>query len=266
MGKVEEGTAKDILRKAAFWTAALLTVPAALQFLSGPPVGSRWALFEGLFLLTGWIGLLLPFSAYAGGLAGSRKTGVHRLFLCGALISFSSLALLGYASPTLEFHAAISSGVDVAERFPTGPRTIPSLLSIRAEIEQNPPERFSFRVGELERSPPNWITYRVHSLISISLYAILATLLGFFSGTLTKGLSPPARRNARWAIGLFSGVVFFTAEAMGGDWVRADPSHSGILGAWGPILIPFVELGVIYLLLLRSGERATLSEGHPSNG
>ena len=57
----------------------------------------------------------------------------------------------------------------------------------------------------------------------MALFAILAGLLGQLVGFLTGSLSPPARRNARWALGLLTAILFFLAQAVGGEWVRVRP-------------------------------------------
>jgi hypothetical protein len=118
-------------------------------------------------------------------------------------------------------------------------------MAVRAQVEANPPSEFSYSVDRPFESSPGWLTYRIHSLAVFSLFAILAALLGRQAGFLTSGLSPPARRNARWAIGLFTAVAFFLAEAVGGEWVRLDPVHSGILGAWLPLALPLAELAIL---------------------
>jgi len=141
-------------------------------------------------------------------------------------------------------------GVDVSQRYPTGPTTLGGLRELRTRVLENPPEEFSLSAERLLDAPPNWISFQIHTLFALSLFAILAALLGALTAGLTTGLSPPARKNARWASGLASGVLFFIGESLGGEWVRADALHSGVLGAWGAMVIPVLELAFLYLLLL----------------
>ena len=117
---------------------------------------------------------------------------------------------------------------------------------------------YSFRIGRPLTHPPNWLTYLLHSVVVITCFTILAALLGHRGGTLTTGLSPPNRRNARWALGLASSIAFFLAEAAGGDWVRANPSNSGVVGAWVPLVVPLAVLGLLEVLLrIRNPKRDT---------
>ena len=132
--------------------------------------------------------------------------------------------------------------------YPFGPPTPGGLLAHRSAIEADPPETYNFRVDSPLSRPPNWLTYLFHSVIALAFYSVFAVLLGHRSGKLTTGLSPPDRRNARWALGLVGAIAFFVAEAAGGEWVRADPSNSGVLGAWFPMVVPVVELGVLVVL------------------
>ena len=68
-----------------------------------------------------------------------------------------------------------------------------------AAVEADPPERYTFRIDRPLEQPPNWLTYLLHSVLAIAFYSVFAALLGHLSGKLTTGLSPPNRRNARWA-------------------------------------------------------------------
>ena len=49
---------------------------------------------------------------------------------------------------------------------------------------------------------------------------------------------------------------FFLAQAVGGEWVLADPGNSALAGAWMPLLVPLGELGLL-LTLTRSREGGT---------
>ena len=249
------------------WTIILLIVPACAQILGGSPLGEKWTLWEGVYLFTSWVGLFLPFAAFAGGIVGSARLSPLRLAASGLAVSFVSFLLLGFASPYSEYKTVEQAGLDTAMRFPTGPATIGGLRELRVEVLEYPAEEFRYSAEHPLDSPPNWIDFRIHTSFVFSLFAILAVFLGAITAGLTSGLSPPARRNVRWAIGLASGVLFFVVEALGGEWARADPLNSGLFAAWGPLLLPALEFGALYLLLLkRSRTDPTLFKGSPSNG
>jgi len=252
-------------RSTLFWTAALLAVPTSAQLFGSSPFGGDWTGWEGLSLLTAWAGLFLPFAAFSGGLVTSGELSVSRLAFSASAISLLSFLLLGYLLPTLQYRVEADLGLDVEERYPTGANTIRGLGEWRGLVQQTPQEEFSLSVERPLQTPPNWITYLIHSSIVQSLYAVLAALLGALVGVFTTGLSPPTRRHANWAAGLFSGILFFVVQTLGGDWVRADPLNSGVLGAWGPMLLPLLELGVLYLLLARARRGSTLSRCFSSN-
>ena len=249
------------------WTIILLIVPACAQSLGGSPLGEKWILWEGVYLFTSWVGFFLPFAAFAGGIVGSARLSPVRLAASGLAVSFVSFLLLGFVSPYSEYKSVEQAGLDTAMRFPTGPATIGGLRKLRVEVLEYPAEEFRYSAEHPLDSPPNWIDFRIHMSFVFSLFAILAVFLGAITAGLTSGLSPPARRNVRWAIGLASGVLFFVVEALGGEWARADPLNSGLFAAWGPLLLPALEFGALYLLLLkRSRTDPTLFKGSPSNG
>ncbi len=236
---------------------ALVVVPACAQVLGGPSIGETWNGWEILFFATSWVGLFLPFAAFAGGLRCSGGLRGWRLGLAASVLSMSSFLLLGNATPYFLFRAEAEVGVDVSQRYPEGPVTINGLKRLRSRALESPPDQYSFSVGRLLEVPPNWLNYRIHTVLVLSLFAILAAFLGAVTAGLTTGLSPPASRNARWAIGLASSVLFFGAEAFGGAWVRADLQNSGILGAWGALALPILELAILNFLLIRSRRGST---------
>ena len=252
--------------RTATWTLLLLAVPLAAAVSGGGPEEGARTGWEICYFIAAWSGLALPFAAFAGGCAvplAGRSVG---LALSGLTISLLSLSVLGFLAPHLEYKEKEENGQDVDLRFPTGPATIAGLWELRVQVVENPPEDFSLSIENPLQHPPNWIAYLIHTPIVLSLFAVLNAFLGALAASLTTGLSPPARRNVRWAIGLLFGTLFFVAEVLGGDWVRADPARSGALGAWAPLSIPVLALVVLYFLFVRFGEGATLSEGAPSNG
>jgi len=109
----------------------------------------------------------------------------------------------------------------------------------------DPPGKFSLHIDRPLEQPPNWLTYRIHSPVVIAGFALLAALMGRGLAGLTTGLSPPRRRIARLGLGLAAALAFFLAHAAGGQWVRADPTNPGVLGAWLPLLVPAAGLAVL---------------------
>ena len=213
------------------------------------------------FHLPGWLGMLLPAAAFAGGLAVSGVLSAPGVALRGGVLAVATYALMAYASPTAEYHRRIYRVGDVAMEFPYGPFTPGALAMVREAVRVDPPPVYSFRSADPLETPPNWLTYLIHSALAVSGFALLAGLLGLKAGEVTSGLSPPVRSNARWGIGLLTAVAFFLAEAFGGDWVRADPGNSGMVGAWLGLAVPLAELAVLVVLARR---RDTLSRGSPS--
>ncbi len=92
-------------------------------------------------------------------------------------VSILAFLLVGYASPYFEYKAHAEKGVDVALLYPLGPETMGNLSDLRAAIEADPPEEFSFSLGRPLESPPNWLLYRIHTSIALSLLAVLSAFL-----------------------------------------------------------------------------------------
>jgi hypothetical protein len=237
----------------AIWAGGLLLVNLIHQLTSGLLDLGLWSPLEVLFLLPGWAGLLLPYAAFAGGLAAHGTLSVPSVVKRGIVIAVVSYLLLAYGSPLAEYRIYASRDTDLAALFPYGPTTPSALLAIRSAVEAGPPDRYNFRIDRPLEQPPNWLTYLLHSVAAIAFYSVVAALLGQLSGKLTTGLSPPNRRNARWALGLVGAIAFFVAEAAGGEWVRADALNSGVLGAWLPMIVPAVELGLFAALARARG-------------
>jgi hypothetical protein len=237
----------------AIWVVGLLLVNVIHQVSSGLLDLGLWGPLEVLFLLPGWAGLLLPYAAFAGGLAAHGTLPVPSVLKRGIVVAMVSYLLLAYGSPLAEYRIYASRETDLAALYPYGPTTPSALLAQRSAAEADPPERYSFRIDRPLEQPPNWLTYLFHSVMAIAFYAVFAALLGQLSGKLTTGLSPPNRRNARWAMGLAGAVGFFLAEAAAGEWVRADPMNSGVLGAWLPMIVPAVEAGLLVALARAQG-------------
>jgi hypothetical protein len=237
----------------AAWVAGLVLVPVCYQLLIGPPLESSWTAWQTAYLLLTWAGLFLPYAGFAGGLRAFGDLPARSVPLRGCVLAVLAFGLLAYGSPLAKYQADEARGADMAARYPFGPNTPGGLQARRSAADSIPPGDIPFSVERPLEAPPNWLTYLIHSLFAVSCLAILFALLGWQAGSLTSGLSPPARRNARWALGLASGILFFAAQAAGGEWVRMDSSNSGMLGAWLPLLVPVFELAFLMYLARRRG-------------
>jgi hypothetical protein len=240
-----------------FWTGALSIVPAYAQYLAGPFMEEYWTYPEALYFACSWVGQFLPFAAFAGGLVLGHPPRYRQLLLAAVVVSIGSFSLIGYATPHLRFRAEAAAGLEVDQRYPAGPETINGLLKLRARILESPPEEFRVRTERPLELPPNWVSFLIHARIVNALFAIFAALLGALTANITTGLSPPARRNARWVLGLASGLLFFGAQALPAEWVRMAPSNPAVLGAWAALLIPIAELGLLHFLRVRLRRRTT---------
>lgn len=257
---------KFFLIRTFIWAGVLLSVPTFVQVLGGAPFGGSWTVWKAGFIFAAWLGVLLPFAAFAGGLGAGRRPDLSALFLSAAGVAAISFILLGFIAPRLEYEVEREMGLDLASRYPTGPTTIGGLARLRGHVIFEPPASVSFSPERPFQIPANWYTYLIHSSIVLALFAILNAFIGALAAFLTSGLSPPGRRNARWAIGLASGAAFFMMESIGGDWVRASPTNSGVFGAWAPVLLPIFELVLLLLLLFRAKGRTTLFGAESPNG
>lgn len=215
--------------------------------ISAWPPGDTWNRWTGIQDLSGWIGTFLPFAAFAGGVAAYPMSRKH-LFLWSLLVAVLSFGLLAYAEPLARFQARLQGGLDAPQQFPLGPETPGTLLALKERVEASPPETYRFSVDSPLQNPPNWLAFLFHSLFVLPVFALLAALLGWQSAALTTGLSPPARGNARWALGLLSGLIFFVAFRIGSAWVRGGLDHAGIIGAWAPLLVSILELLLLTLV------------------
>jgi hypothetical protein len=243
------GKARGSGRGFATATGAALAVlvgwNVAYQVSAGLLGGGIWRAGALVYQFPGWIGLFLPFAALAGGMATHTLLSPKRVLARAAAVVAISYLLLAWASPTAIYHRNAAAGVDVASQYPFGPDTPGALRAQRAAVQANPPDEFILRIDRPLEQPPNWLTYRIHSPVAIAGFALLAALMGHGLGGLTTGLSPARRRNARLGLGVATGLAFFVALAAGGQWVRADATNSGVLGAWLPLLVPLAGLAVL---------------------
>lgn len=189
--------------------------------------------------------LAFPFVAFSGGIAVAafdRVRGVRAV-----LATTVGLAVVGYGigvllAPVAERRADAAAGYDIQARYPYGANTPGAILARRAEIIASSSTAFGFSVEDPMGRPPNWLLYGVHQPIALGLFGIVNALLGLLAGWWTTGLSPPKRRNARWSLGLGSALVFYLLSTGGAAWVRSDPTHSALFGAWLPLVPPLLIL------------------------
>jgi hypothetical protein len=237
------------------WVGGLVVIILIFHAISGSLLWREARAWLWISVLSGNIGTLIPFAAFAGGVVACRSLSAGGIAARAVVLSAISFALMGYVSPQAEYRDALVSGRDVTAFYPFGPATPGTMAAQREAVRANPPEAYSFNTEHPLRIPPNWLTYLIHTVWSFPLFAILAAFLGQLVGRLTTGLSPPARRNARWALGLASALAFFLPLNAAGDWVRLDPSNSGIAAAWLPLLVPLAEMALLVVLVRRREAR-----------
>jgi hypothetical protein len=237
------------LTAAAVWTVGL--VGAIIAFLTvavsqpQPWSGQMW-----FAQVTGLIGFILPFAAFAGGVAirngkvGGRGTATAAL--AGLVVGLVGYASAEVVSPLADY-AALADDPDVAEIRPFGPRTPAGTLRQLSFLEANPPQ--AYRVGDPVRTPPNRVLLLFHVPIAFVAFAVLNCVLGHFVSRLTDALRAPSRRNACLATGLAGGLAFFGAAFLaahpGRDWVAV----SGVAAAWLPLAVPLVEALVLATII-----------------
>jgi len=247
------------------WTGVLLVVPTSARLLGSSPNAGGSTLWEVLFLGSSWIGFFLPFAVFAGGSAVHRQLSKRRVMGFGLVAGTAAVILLGFLRPGMEYRMGAASGVDLEARYPAGPPTLLSLLELRDLAKTTQPESLSFSVQEPLSQPLNWITLSIHTPIVLGLFAIVAALLGFLTASATYALPPPVRVNARWAVGLLTGTLFFVSLELGSQWVRADPANSGVFGAWGPLIGPVLEAAILLLVVYRCHGDSTALPHSPSH-
>ncbi len=243
------------------WTGGLLALTVLYRVLTGAALDRTGAAWQIVHLLANGTGLLLPFAAFAGGVATHAVLRARGVALRAGLLVLASWALMAFLSPLAQYRSWVSAGMDGAARFPMGVETPFALAALRSSVVSHPPAEYSFSVERPFQAPPNWLTYLIHSPAAIACFALLAALLGWACARLTLHLPPPPRENALWALGVASSVAFMAAVTAAGEWVRLHPSNPAVLAAWGPLLVPLVELGLLAAVLRRWGRLGSLPTG-----
>jgi hypothetical protein len=262
---IESPTPGRFYRATLVWATGIVGLVFGHWLVLSLMPGGGWSGWGAISLLAAWFGLFLPFTVIAGGMAAPRSIPNRSLALRALLIAVVAFGLGAYVEPFADHQDAKVWGVDIALQYPLGPLTPEVFLAQRELIRASPPDTFDFRIDQPFQKPPNWLTYLFHSLFVVPIFALFAAFLGREIQSLTSGLSPPSRRNTRWALGLFSGIAFFIALVSFGEWVRLDPSRPGVAGAWGPLLVPLLELGLFYTIgsILNTRRASQSLDGSP---
>jgi len=239
------------LKAAALWALGLVVVIVVFHTIAvaqpQPWSGQMW-----LAYVAGRLGIVLPFAAFAGGVAiWERNPAAGRTrvaVLAGLVIGLASYASSEVVSPLADY-AALAGEPDLAEIRPFGPRTPAGKLRQLRFVEANPPEQY--RMGDMTRTPPNGIRLLLHLPLVAVAFSVLNSVLGLQAARLTTALRTPSRRNGRLAIGLAGGLAFFGAVFVAGqpgrDWVAL----SGAVAAWLPLAVPLLEAMVLEAMIYR---------------
>ncbi len=262
----ESAFSGKFFRPILFWTIGLVALALAAWLASPEGRNGAWTFWGGAYLVLGWIGLFLPFATYSGGLAAPSPTPTRSVTLRALSIAALYFVVAAFGKPVAEYRQRVETGGDITVQFPLGPETPATILSLAEAVRASPPERFSFSTDRPLARPPNWLMFSFHSFFALAAFCILSAFLGQLVAFLTNGLSPPARTNTRWAVGLITAFLVLAASTLGNAWVRQDFSNSGYVGAWAPLVIPLVELGLLmWLARHRGGRTHPNPPGSPSD-
>jgi len=218
-----------------------------------PQPWSGWAWLE---YLAGRLGFILPFAAFAGGVAiwrrGPASGSTRAAVLAGLAIGLASYASSEIAGP-LANYAALADEPDLADVRPFGPSTPAGKLRQLRFVEANPPEQYG--LGDAARTPPNYVRFLLHLPVALVVFSVLNCMLGLYATRMMYTLRSATRRNGSLAIGLAGGLGLFAAVFVAGhpnrDWV----SVSGVAAAWLPLTIPLLEAMVFGAIILYLEDR-----------
>lgn len=237
------------LKAATVWTLGL--VAAIVVFVTVAVDQPRpWSGWTWLGYVSAMLGLLLPFAAFAGGVAiGGRNAAAGSIgiaALAGLVIGLAGYASSEVVSPLADY-AALADEPDLADMRRFGPSTPAGKLRQLHFVEANPPGQYS--LGDLARTPPNRVRLLLHIPVAFVVFSVLNCMLGLYASRLTAPLRAASRRNGRLAIGLAGGLGFFAAAFLAShpnrDWVAV----SGVAAAWLPLTIPLVAAMVLGVMV-----------------
>ncbi len=222
-----------------------MAIAALSLYSSGAGQETLWSVWGFAEAVGSQLWLAFPFVAFAGGIAVAQANeGAVVRALVATTLGLGGLAYGAgaFLVPVAEWRADAAVGLDIELRYPFGPHTPSAILARRAEVVGVQPADRSFSVDSPLLRPANWLLYTVHLPVAFTLFGLVNALLGLVAGWWTTGLSPPKRRNTRWGLGLGSALVFYLLSTGGAAWVRSDPTHSALLGAWLPLVPPLLIL------------------------
>ena len=244
--------------KPAFaWTGGLMCVVVLFHILAVSQP-SPWSGWDWISFVVGKAGFVLPFAAFAGGIGLSRlwprcrKAGV----VAGLIVGVTVYTLSAFVLPLAD-HAAMAGDPELIEPQAFGPDTPFGLLRTIRHVEANPLQEYRLSVHDPALTPPNWLRVRLHLPAVMAAFAFVNILLGLLAADLTSGFRRPARRNARFAIGLAGGAAFWATLYLAchptRDWVNV----SGVVAAWLPLAEPLTQA---FLLAVLVRHREALSD------
>ena len=243
---------RAVLKPTLQWTGILVCVVVVFHALAVAQP-RPWSGWDWLSNVSDRAGLIIPFAAFASGIALVR-TWRHRTRLAwaaGLLAAITSYALSEFVSPLADY-AEFASAEEAFETRPLGPRTPFGKLRQLRFVEANPPSGSSPLSNDAS-TPPNRVRLLLHRPLAMGVFTLLNMLLGLLTADLTRALPPPARRNARFAVGLAGGLAYFTAVYFAAhsdrDWLNV----SGVLAAWLPLAVPLVQ-AVVFTGVIRHRE------------
>ena len=229
------------------WWLALTVALTTLSFAASGSFARADAVSWWAEVLAGSAVLILAFVLYVAGLGAAAAHTRVRVALLAAigiaiLFSFTGYVLTAVVKPQVEVWRYERLNRDLAQRFPLGPDTPPTLLRVRELKRAGASGQTDPTVPQVYQQEPNYLLLRVLQPISLALLGILNATLGVVVGYLTTGLSPPVRRRRRWTVGLAFAVVFMAPIMVGDSWVRSSPDHSALVGVGLPLLVPLIAL------------------------
>ncbi len=212
-----------------------------------------WALARDL-------GNLLPFLAFAGGVALVSEIPSRGRILRTVLPAAMALAALSYAldawiSPELRYRHLSYADVEDGDARRFGPHTPSGIVRNLRFVEANPPDEYSLRLVAPQEAPPNVLRWRLHRPVAHATFGFLSLLTGVLTARATVGLRHGARRNARLAVGVLGGLGFFACVLIASPTVaflRDGTLQSGILSAWAPLAFPLIQFAVLFHLARKS--------------
>jgi hypothetical protein len=207
------------------------------------------------------LGLFLPFSAFAGGVAVYGRTGPGwtrvPVVVGGVLVAVASFVAGAQVAPRLEVRRAVLNGSDVEVVAPFGPDTPAGYGRWLEHVRSQPRGRISLSVEEPSRHPPARVAFLLNQLYVIPALALILALLGHVTAQLTASVRPSRRRHLRWLLGLLTFPLFVIPYDALDAMTVARPYGPGAPLAWAGLIVPGVVLAACWGI-------AEAVEGHRS--